>query len=424
MSTETAAPPDPHLRIGLFDAYLSTLGGGENFLAVFAELIEQDYPQADVEIITYPPYATSIERLAERFGVELRRTRVRPVPIDPRPHLSSFRLLQRYLLERDVSRLSRQYDLFVNNTIYSLAPAASRQSLYMCMFPLDPIPVSLRRPSRRRRLLAPYVALRRALYHRWIGSYGMVLANSDYTRGWVSRMWDLDSRVLYPPVETCPRLHLEAKRKSILSVGRFFAGNHNKKHDVLIDVFLALRARGLTDWELHLVGGRTDDAGTDAYVTDLQCRAAGHPVHFHFDASRQTLEKLLLSSSVFWHATGFGEDETSEPEKLEHFGMSTVEAMTHGCVPLVYKSGGQTEIVDDGVNGFLWVELPELLQRTMSLVRDRPLRERMALAAHRRSQRYGRGAFRREARAVLAELMSRTAPGSVVGRRLVAEETG
>lgn len=421
MSTESAATPGSHLRFGLFDGYLSTLGGGENFLAVLAELIEQEYPQADVEILTYPQYATSIGRLVERFGVELRRTRVRLVPIDSRSHLRSVVPLQRYLHERDISRLSRQYDLFVNNTIYSLAPAASRQSLYMCMFPLDPVPVSLRKPSRRRRLLAPYVAVRRALYHRWIGSYGLVLANSEYTRGWVSRMWGLDSRLLYPPVETCRRLHLEPKRKSILSVGRFFAGNHNKKHDVLIDTFLALRARGLTDWDLHLVGGRADSAGTGAYVAELQRRAEGHPVNFHFDASRQTLEKLLLSSSVFWHATGFGQDEASEPEKLEHFGMSTVEAMTHGCVPLVYKSGGQPEIIDDGVNGFLWVEVTELLKRTMVLVRDVPLRERMARAAHRCSERYGREAFRRQARVLLAELMSRTASRTLGGRR-VAEE--
>lgn len=412
-----------NLRIGLFDAYLSTLGGGENFLAVFAELIEQEYPEAEVEILAYTQYGTTIGKLAERFGVELSRTRVRLVPTNPRSHLRSFGKLLRYLHERDISRLSRDYDLFVNNTIYSLAPAASRRSLYMCMFPLDPVPTSLRRPHWRRRLLAPYVAVRRALYRRWIGSYGLLLANSDYTRGWVSKMWRLDSRVLYPPVETRPRLRLDAKHNSILSIGRFFAGNHNKKHDVLIDAFLALRARGVTDWDLHFVGGRTDFAGADDYVAGLQRRAEGHPIHFHIDASRETLERLLLSSSLFWHATGFGEDEASEPEKLEHFGMSTVEAMTHGCVPLVYKSGGQPEVVHDGVGGHLWSELPELLARTMSLVRDRPLRERMAREAHRCSQRYGRDAFRREARRLLAELVSRTEAGPV-GRRMVTEGTG
>jgi len=410
-------------RIGLFDAYLSTLGGGENFLAVLCELIEQEFPEADVEVLTYAPYAVDIARLAERFGVELRRTRLRLIPTISRDRLRHFPVLQRYLHERDLGRLSADYDLFVNNTIYSIAPAASRYSVYMCMFPLDPAPVGLRRPSRRRRLLAPYVAARRALYHRWIGRYDLLLCNSEYTRRWASRMWRLDSHVLYPPVELRPRLQLEGKTKSILSIGRFFAGNHNKKHDILINAFVTLRLLGLADWDLHLVGGRTDVAGTDEYIADLERRAEGHPVHFHFDASRELLASLLGSASLFWQATGFEEDEENEPEKLEHFGVSTVEAMTHGCVPLVYRSGGQPEIIEQGATGFLWRTLPELLAHTIELAREPVERERMARAAHHASKRYGREAFRREVRALLHQLVPDGA-ALVVGPRIPAARSG
>ena len=402
-------------RIGIYDAYLSTLGGGENFVAVFAEFLEHEYPDAQVDLITYAPYSIEVERLQERFGVELRRTKVRVIQSAPRGYLCRLGPARRYYHELDVGQVSREYDLFVNNTIYSLAPPRSRRSLYMCMFPLDPSPMVLRRQRWRRRILAPYVLARRQLYRYWMRRYDMMLANSEYTRRWIERMWGLPSEVLYPPVETVRRLSMEKKGGSILSIGRFFPGNHNKKHDVLIDAFIGMvQQGGLLGWQLHLVGGKTENPGTDEYISQLRRRAAGFPIHFYVDASRNTLRDLLERSSLFWHATGFGEDGGKEPEKLEHFGLSTVEAMTHGCVPVVFDSGGQGEIIEEGVNGFLWRNLDEFRQRSLLLSCDETLREAMGRTAHEHSQAFSRRAFRARSRQLLSAVMP-AREGSLAG---------
>ena len=55
---------------------------------------------------------------------------------------------------------------------------------------------------------------------------------------------------------------------------------------------------------------------------------------------------------------------------MEHFGITTVEAMAHGCVPVVVRLGGQLEIVQDGVNGRLWGSLGELVAITRELMAD------------------------------------------------------
>jgi glycosyltransferase involved in cell wall biosynthesis len=194
---------------------------------------------------------------------------------------------------------------------------------------------------------------------------------------------------------------LDGKQEHILAIGRFFPGNHNKKHDVLIEAFRRLDQAGLKGWQLHLVGGRTDVPGTDAYISHLRDLARGESIIFHFDAPRIKLERLLNSCSLFWHATGFGEDQEAEPEKLEHFGMSTVEAMTHGCVPLVFRCGGQPEIVENGVSAFLWDTTEELEDRTLRLAHDPTDRNAMAKAAHARSQFFSREEFRGRAKRVL-----------------------
>jgi glycosyltransferase involved in cell wall biosynthesis len=66
--------------------------------------------------------------------------------------------------------------------------------------------------------------------------------------------------------------------------------------------------------------------------------------------------------------------------------MSTVEAMAAGCVPVAIRKGGQPEIVEHGVSGFLWEDMEDLVSHTESLVSSADLREGMAEAALERAR--------------------------------------
>ena len=108
---------------------------------------------------------------------------------------------------------------------------------------------------------------------------------------------------------------------------------------------------------------------------------------------RRELKNLYEQSSVFWHAAGFGVDENTQPMFAEHFGISTVEAMAAGCVPVVIKKGGQKEIVEHGVSGFLWETLDELGSYTQTLLADDKLRTQMSEAARERATMFSRDSF-------------------------------
>jgi glycosyltransferase involved in cell wall biosynthesis len=366
-------------------------------LAVFADVLQGLCPAARIDFLTREENQVPVAVLADRFGVALERARVRPLPPERHRHLAPLRTLRRLMQERNIAEVSAEYDLFVNMTIFSVVRPLAKRSVYICMFPLDPRPAGASRSGLQRLLLAPYGALRRRLYRRWIGSYGLLLAISEFTGDWVRRLWGLEAVVLYPPVETGARIHLDRKTRTILAVGRFFPADHNKKHDVLIEMFARLVREGLSGWELHLVGGRTRVPGTDAYIRRLEELAAGLPVVFHVDASRERLRGLLETAAIFWHATGYGEDIAAYPYKLEHFGMSTVEAMGNGCVPVVHACGGQPEIIEQGRSGFLWSSLEEFHDLTLRLVEDRELREELARRAFERSRAFGRERFRSSA---------------------------
>jgi glycosyltransferase involved in cell wall biosynthesis len=159
-------------------------------------------------------------------------------------------------------------------------------------------------------------------------------------------------------------------------------------------------------WKLHLVGS----AGTDKYSADfantLRRTAENFPVHFHINAPRDELRDLFRSASIYWHGTGYGFDAGRYPSKQEHFGISTVEAMTAGAVPVVYGSGGQKEIVTNEIDGLYWENIDGLLMQTRRLANDPTLSARLANAAVLSSKRFSREAFTARIDQLIAKLLS------------------
>jgi glycosyltransferase involved in cell wall biosynthesis len=105
------------------------------------------------------------------------------------------------------------------------------------------------------------------------------------------------------------------------------------------------------------------------------------------------MKELYQAAAVYWHATGYGSDVQQQPAKQEHFGISTVEAMSAGAVPVVYSSGGQQEIVTDGVDGFLWNDVERLMSMTRELATNQVLRGDLSDRAVDTSRQFGRRSF-------------------------------
>lgn len=239
----------------------------------------------------------------------------------------------------------------------------------------------------------------------FLSAYDTVLSNSEYTRGWVRSLWDTDAAVLHPPIQT-DRLHPAATReKAIVTVGRFFSPGlgHAKRQLEMVQFFGQAHRSGALpkDWKLYVVGGC--EQSQKPYLAQVQAAAAGLPVEIIANAPRATVERLLSTASVFWSATGFDEDEQKAPWASEHFGMTTVESMAGGCVPVVIDRAGQKEIVREGVDGFRWSTPGQLIALTARLIADEELRARLAGSAVTRAENYSEQAFADRWHAIAAE---------------------
>lgn len=186
-----------------------------------------------------------------------------------------------------------------------------------------------------------------------------VVCNSQFTKNHLDKRFGRMSKVIYPPVAVSD-FAASKKKKIILSVGRFSSLYQAKKHSVLAQVFAEAKKNKLfTGWKLMLAGGVLP---SDQEYFEKLVRNYNHPdISYYANASHSDLQKMYAEASIYWHAAGYGEEN---PEQMEHFGISTVEAMSAKCIPVVFAGGGQIEIVSDLRDGFLWQTPEDLIQKT------------------------------------------------------------
>jgi len=118
------------------------------------------------------------------------------------------------------------------------------------------------------------------------------------------------------------------------------------------------------------VGRKHTDDLSSHYVDSLDEMAKGYPIELKYDTSVGELQDLLKSAKIYWHATGYDEIADKNPDKFEHFGLSTIEAAQAGAVPVVFNGGGQPEMIHHAQNGFLWDTTDELMKYTKLFIDD------------------------------------------------------
>lgn len=239
----------------------------------------------------------------------------------------------------------------------------------------------------------------------YLRSYDRILANSEYTRRWIRDLWQVDPQVLFPPIRLDPMPPAVQREPVIASVGRFFGPRfgHCKRQLEMVQVFGKLHRRGaLPGWRMRVIGGC--EPSQEQYLREVQRAAEGLPVDVMPNAPREEVERLFANAAIFWSATGLGEPEDRKPWTSEHFGITTVEAMSGGCVPVVIDRAGQREIVRNGTDGFRWRDVEELIRRTVQLATDPSLLAELGSAARDRAIAFSEQAFDERWRTILADL--------------------
>lgn len=235
-----------------------------------------------------------------------------------------------------------------------------------------------------------------------IESYDKIITISKFSRYWIKHYWGFDSDVLYPAAAINKFQPARHKKNIIVNIGRFFITGHNKKQLDMVRVFKKLVKGGVNNWELHFIGSVAEGESHRQYFNMVKEESVGFPVFFHINAPFSELKELLSNAKIYWHATGLDEDPNRNPIRLEHFGITTVEAMASGCIPVVINRGGQSEIVTDEA-GYLWNTREELLEYTKKLINNPKLMKEKRQQAIERSKFFTKENFKKELQKYLPE---------------------
>lgn len=345
------------MKIGIFDPYLDTLSGGEKYILTAASCLSKN----NEVFIFWDSDEEKIKAKAKsKLSIDLDKVKFAPNIFGKEyPRLS--RLLE-----------SKNFDLIIYLSDGSIPVVLSKLIVHF-QFPVEWIKNNLKTKFKFSRV-------------------EKIICNSEFTKSFIDKKLGVKSVVLYPPCEI--KDQKLKKENIVLHVGRFgtdVEGRNFKKQDFMINAFQELKIK---DWKFVLViGFMPGDAGK---VNGLKKIAKGYNIEIIENPKNDKLWELYSRSKIYWHASGFGEDLAKYPEKAEHFGISTVEAMGAGAVPVVINAGGQKEIVEENKSGFLWNSIGDLLGKTQTLINDQILWGKMSKLAVERSRVFSTDRFCKE----------------------------
>lgn len=348
------------MNIGIFIADIEfRTGGTESYFAGLLSALQKLYSRAEFEILTTCTpkelrisEAALAEKLSRTYGFSISPAfKIIHCPIKM---TGSMTVLRAY---RWMSRYSVRFDLLFNCS-RNLMTFKAKKNISIMHFPVQSYIAT--RTARRLPVLFP---IAKYLDKKWKKCFDAFLCNSHYTERHLKRMWRIPDEkisVVYPPVGMIGDGAV-GKKRQIVICSRI---EPSKSLHILVEAFTRLR---LENVRLAVAGAKLPE--DEVYYQKILKIAENADVAFHLNPSRAELESLYRESLIFWHAKGLETEENLHPDLLEHFGITTVEAMSAGCIPVVIDKGGQQEIVDEGKNGFKWSNTDKLLEKTRAVLR-------------------------------------------------------
>lgn len=172
---------------------------------------------------------------------------------------------------------------------------------------------------------------------------GLLVANSQETEKRIKKFYRRQAVVVYPPVDISNKMFQvkKDKLKYYITISRLARAKH---------VDILIKAANKMGFYLKIIGTGRDER----YLRSI----AGPTVEFLGHINDHDFKKIFSQAKAFLFAS-----------KDEEFGIAPVEAMGYGLPVIAYASGGITEYLKEGVNGFLYHQLDEnfLLEKIKKL---------------------------------------------------------
>jgi len=318
------------LRVGVFHPSLDMCGGAELVALIVANTLVKNGYEVELFINKEIDQKKTSEILGERLAPSVKVV-VNPSFLQPRGVFDIYSRMLRSLAFKskcDILLDTYSNDVFPwTNICYFHFPFLNRYN-YQPYFPY------LKRAHLRQVLGVPYV-----FFQKNITKYNgkLLLANSYFTAEAIKEFSGLSTKVLYPPVPSTffskdsMDLDEETHKNLVVTVSRF---GPDKGLETIPQI------ASLTDKNTHflVIGLLHDRSVLQSVLSCIKKLCLNDRVEVLTNVSRQNMKTILKNAKIYLHTTA-----------REHFGISIVEAMAMGCLPIVHNSGGVKEYVPENL---------------------------------------------------------------------------
>lgn len=309
-------------RAFVYSPFMLIPGGGEKYILTLAAALSKNY---QTTVIFPEIYSTHrLKMVAEDLGINASSLAI-----------STW----------NTALKENRPDVFVamGNEIIPPVAAIGRHNYYHCQFPFP----------------LAYMARPDAL--ELLSGYQELIVNSDFTKKEIYKqlkqyaLQDLPIHIVYPPcwdgdtkrqLQKIQQKEIQDKQISIINIGRFFRHGHSKRQDIVLEIIKQLKyTPKANEWNISGTLLGSVSKSEEEYYKSLQKQAKQLKVNMASNVERSDIDVAYQNANVYIHAAGFGKQEGYSPHELEHFGITIIEAMVNGVIPLVYPAGGPLEIV-------------------------------------------------------------------------------
>jgi len=214
-------------------------------------------------------------------------------------------------------------DILIDTCSNSLFPWVDVAYIH---FPCTPPILSLRD-----NLYLPYYLLVKKANKKTQLGQKLVFVNSRYIARILMKKLSIKAHVLFPPVPTIPNslksMMLSHRTNTVVTISRISA----EKNLEIIPKIAKLADKDIC---FTMIGGCQSENTLRSILKLAKELGVSKRVNILTNLTRNKLKNILLTSKVYLHTM-----------KNEHFGISIIEGMSAGCIPIVHDSGGPREFV-------------------------------------------------------------------------------
>lgn len=306
------------LRIGIFNPTLYAIGGAEFATLVMIEILKRQ----GYRVIVSTTKKINPKKISRFYNINLMPDAQITVPIPSFISWNPSNVKYVYLNALNMGILRLNCDILID--VFSGVMLPWSDITYLHILGKD-----FRIKSIKDLFLLPYIGVLKStkIERKSLIACSEFVAKHEWKKG-------LSCKVLYPPVDvnyfSCRKnlkQILSLKKKQVITVSRI---SSEKNLENIAEIAKMVNK----NISFLIVGSLENYATLESIQRTIKANRLDDRVKVIVNISKEKLRELLLKSQIYLHTR---EDEP--------FGITIVEAMSAGCIPIVHDSGGPREFV-------------------------------------------------------------------------------